>query len=111
MLDKFLVYEQQPALALDCLKSTHPVSTRVDNPSQISEVFDSISYSKGKYRHKQLSGYRVYCWFPYLWEITETQPDSVTDVHGVSLVNGTYAKCWGEMSLYLFILRPHYAYG
>lgn len=47
MLDKFLVYEQQSALALDCLKSTHPVSTRVDNPSQISEVFDSISYSKG----------------------------------------------------------------
>lgn len=47
MQDKFLVYEQQPAMALDCLKSTHPVSTRVDNPSQISEVFDSISYSKG----------------------------------------------------------------
>jgi hypothetical protein len=51
MQDKFLVYEQQPAMALDCLKSTHPVSTRVDNPSQISEVFDSISYSKGKFWH------------------------------------------------------------
>lgn len=47
MQDKFVVYEQQPAMALDCLKSTHPLSTRVDNPSQISEVFDSISYSKG----------------------------------------------------------------
>ena len=69
MLDKFLVYEQQPAMALDCLKSTHPVSTRVDNPSQISEVFDSISYSKGKYRHKQLSGCRIYCWFPYLLKL------------------------------------------
>jgi hypothetical protein len=83
MLDKFLVYEQQPALAMDCLKSTHPVSTRVVNPSQISEVFDSISYSKGKHRHKQLSGRRVYSLFPYLWEIKEPQPDSVTKVHGL----------------------------
>jgi hypothetical protein len=49
------------------------VSIKVDNPSQISEVFDSISYSKGKYRHKHLSGCRVYCWFPYIWEITEPQ--------------------------------------
>lgn len=47
MQDKFLVYEQQPAMALDSLRSTHPVSSKVDNPSQISEVFDSISYSKG----------------------------------------------------------------
>ena len=69
MLDKFLVYEQQSAMALDCLKSTHPVSTKVDNPSQISEVFDSISYSKGKYRHKQLSRCRVCCWFAYLLQL------------------------------------------
>jgi hypothetical protein len=48
MQDKFLVYEQQPTMAMDCLRSTHSVSSRVDNPSQISEVFDSISYSKGK---------------------------------------------------------------
>jgi len=47
MLDKFLVYEQQHAMSLDCLRSTHTVSTRVDNPSQISEVFDYVSYSKG----------------------------------------------------------------
>jgi aminopeptidase N len=48
MQEKFLVYEQQPALALDSLKSTHPVSTGGDNPSQISELFDYVSYSKGK---------------------------------------------------------------
>jgi len=47
MQDKFIVYELQPALALDCLKSTHSLSTKVENPSQISELFDSISYSKG----------------------------------------------------------------
>ncbi|PNF24028.1 hypothetical protein B7P43_G08642 [Cryptotermes secundus] len=47
MQDKFLVYEQQPAMALDSLRSTHPVSSKVQNPSQISEVFDAISYSKG----------------------------------------------------------------
>ncbi|KDR09597.1 Aminopeptidase N, partial [Zootermopsis nevadensis] len=47
MIDKFLVYEQQPAMALDGLRSTHPVSTTVDNPSQISEIFDYVSYSKG----------------------------------------------------------------
>jgi len=83
MQDKFLVYEKQPALALDCLKSTHPVSTKVDNPSQISDVFDSISYNKGKYRHKQLSGCRVYCCFLHLWEITEPQTETVTEIHGV----------------------------
>ncbi|KAJ4432389.1 hypothetical protein ANN_21008, partial [Periplaneta americana] len=47
MLEKFVFYEQHYAMALDCLKSTHPVSIKVDNPSQISEIFDSISYSKG----------------------------------------------------------------
>jgi aminopeptidase N len=58
MHDKFLVYEQQPAMALDSLKSTHPISSAVHNPSQISETFDAISYSKGK----------LYCHAPFVRE-------------------------------------------
>ncbi|KAJ9590170.1 hypothetical protein L9F63_016709, partial [Diploptera punctata] len=47
ILDKFVVYDQQRVLLLDSLSSTHPVSSKVDNPAQISEIFDDISYRKG----------------------------------------------------------------
>ncbi|MCL5112366.1 MAG: M1 family metallopeptidase [Candidatus Marsarchaeota archaeon] len=35
------------ALAADALKSTHPVSVKVDSPQKIDEIFDAISYDKG----------------------------------------------------------------
>ncbi len=35
------------ALAADSLKSTHPVSVRVNTPQNIDEIFDAISYDKG----------------------------------------------------------------
>jgi len=35
------------ALELDCLKSSHPIEVPVNNPSEIQEIFDDISYSKG----------------------------------------------------------------
>jgi aminopeptidase N len=34
------------ALSRDSLKSSHPIATPVDNPDQINELFDSISYFK-----------------------------------------------------------------
>lgn len=73
MQDKFLVYEQQPALAQDSLRSTHPVSTKVDNPSQISEIFDYVSYSKGNklYCPIQLSLNIRYTWCIETLEILE----------------------------------------
>ena len=36
------------ALDADSLRNTHPVSTRVNDPVQISEIVDVISYHKVK---------------------------------------------------------------
>ncbi|KAL7839275.1 hypothetical protein SRHO_G00259330 [Serrasalmus rhombeus] len=35
------------AMEVDCLGSSHPVSTPVENPAQIQEMFDDVSYDKG----------------------------------------------------------------
>lgn len=35
------------ALALDALHSSHPIEVPVGHPSEIDEIFDDISYSKG----------------------------------------------------------------
>ncbi|MGA3020526.1 MAG: M1 family metallopeptidase [Candidatus Micrarchaeales archaeon] len=35
------------ALTADQLRATHPVSTKVNDPKEISSIFDSISYEKG----------------------------------------------------------------
>ena len=36
----------QTALSLDSLTSSHPVSVTVNDPTEINEIFDSISYDK-----------------------------------------------------------------
>ncbi|KAK2845866.1 hypothetical protein Q7C36_010720 [Tachysurus vachellii] len=35
------------AMEVDCLSSSHPVSSPVENPAQIQEMFDDVSYDKG----------------------------------------------------------------
>ncbi|XP_076127017.1 endoplasmic reticulum aminopeptidase 1b [Alosa pseudoharengus] len=35
------------AMEVDSLPSSHPVSTQVENPAQIQEMFDDVSYDKG----------------------------------------------------------------
>ncbi|XP_066566761.1 endoplasmic reticulum aminopeptidase 1b [Amia ocellicauda] len=35
------------AMEVDALSSSHPVSTQVENPAQILEMFDDVSYDKG----------------------------------------------------------------
>ncbi|KAA0188602.1 hypothetical protein HAZT_HAZT000828 [Hyalella azteca] len=49
MLDQFVVETVQPALALDGLLSSHPVSTPVEDPANIEAIFDAISYKKVRY--------------------------------------------------------------
>lgn len=34
------------AMEVDSLSSSHPVSTPVENPAQIQEMFDDVSYDK-----------------------------------------------------------------
>lgn len=45
-MDQFVIEKTQPALQLDSLPSSHPISVKVDDPSEIESIFDTISYSK-----------------------------------------------------------------
>ena len=45
--DRFGVENMMEALSYDSLPSSHPISVTVTVPSQIKEIFDTISYSKG----------------------------------------------------------------
>lgn len=44
---EFVVHDCQAGLLLDGLRSSHPIEVPVKNPAEISQIFDSISYSKG----------------------------------------------------------------
>ena len=39
-------------MEVDALNSSHPVSTPVENPAQILEMFDEVSYEKVKMDNK-----------------------------------------------------------
>ena len=47
MWTQFLTADTSRALSLDGLKSSHPIEQEVGNPSEIGQLFDAISYSKG----------------------------------------------------------------
>ncbi|KAJ8923593.1 hypothetical protein NQ315_010172 [Exocentrus adspersus] len=47
MMEQFIIDKTQPALALDALTSSHPVTAAVNDPSETETIFDTISYSKG----------------------------------------------------------------
>ncbi|KAF5289209.1 hypothetical protein FQR65_LT00096 [Abscondita terminalis] len=47
VMDQFVVHELQNVFELDVLKSSHPVSIKVNNPIEINDIFDRISYAKG----------------------------------------------------------------
>lgn len=44
---QFLADDYASALSLDGLRSTHPIEVPVDDPDDINQIFDAISYSKG----------------------------------------------------------------
>ncbi len=47
MWTQFLSYDTNRALNLDGLKNSHPIEQEVKHPSEIEQLFDAISYSKG----------------------------------------------------------------
>lgn len=51
---EFVVDDCQAGLALDGLRSSHPIEVPVKNPDEIGQIFDSISYSKGASLIRQL---------------------------------------------------------
>uniref|UniRef100_A0A8C2K7L6 Aminopeptidase n=1 Tax=Cyprinus carpio TaxID=7962 RepID=A0A8C2K7L6_CYPCA len=58
MKDQTILYDLQSAFAVDSLTSSHPLSRKeeeVNTPSEISEMFNTISYSKGAAVLKMLS--------------------------------------------------------
>lgn len=44
--DDFFLDKCFEAMEVDSLSSSHPVSTHVENPTQIQEMFDDVSYDK-----------------------------------------------------------------
>ena len=46
-MDQFVINELQNVFALDALSSSHQISVKVENPDEINEIFDRISYGKG----------------------------------------------------------------
>lgn len=44
---QFVASDLTHALELDALKNSHPIEVPVGHPSEIDEIFDAISYSKG----------------------------------------------------------------
>ncbi|CAH1788830.1 unnamed protein product [Owenia fusiformis] len=45
--EQFIVNVLQKAMGLDSLSNSHPIAVPVDNPNEINEIFDAISYDKG----------------------------------------------------------------
>ena len=42
------------ALELDALDNSHPIEVPVGHPEEVDEIFDAISYCKGKLRDEAL---------------------------------------------------------
>ena len=55
--DKFIANDYSSALSLDALVNTHPVFVKCDDPNDIGQIFDAISYSKGASLIKMLYDY------------------------------------------------------
>ncbi len=47
MWTQFLTNDTNDALNLDGLRNSHPIEQEVNNPAEIGQLFDAISYSKG----------------------------------------------------------------
>lgn len=42
-----IILDVQHVFGIDALESSHPISVEVNDPNEINELFDSISYDKG----------------------------------------------------------------
>lgn len=47
-MEQFVIHDVQNVFALDALRTSHQISVKVHHPDEISEIFDRISYGKGK---------------------------------------------------------------
>uniref|UniRef100_A0A914GSD8 Aminopeptidase n=1 Tax=Globodera rostochiensis TaxID=31243 RepID=A0A914GSD8_GLORO len=42
----FACYEVSSAMSLDAMRSSHPIEVPIENPNELDEIYDSISYAK-----------------------------------------------------------------
>ncbi|WUR04639.1 M1 family aminopeptidase [Vairimorpha necatrix] len=54
---EFINDDIESGMKHDCLKSSHPIAVTVNKPSDINQIFDTISYSKGASMIRMLEGY------------------------------------------------------
>ncbi|KAL7753020.1 hypothetical protein RI367_001471 [Sorochytrium milnesiophthora] len=54
---KFVLDDMGRALSLDALRNSHPIQVPVKSPSEINQIFDAISYSKGASVIRMLSSW------------------------------------------------------
>lgn len=57
MLEQFVLEDLQDVFGIDCLESSHPISIPVGHPEEIAEIFDRISYGKGKILQLELNNF------------------------------------------------------
>lgn len=55
--DQFVVADYLRALGSDALRNTHPIEIPVQDPAEIREIFDAITYSKGSSVNRMLEHY------------------------------------------------------
>lgn len=57
---QFVYLDQGSALSLDALDNTHPIEVEVNDPAEITEIFDAVSYSKGASIIRMLANFLGY---------------------------------------------------
>jgi len=55
--NQFIEDAMNVAMALDSLKTTHPIDVKVNSPAEVREIFDAISYDKGGCVLRMLENY------------------------------------------------------
>ncbi len=48
MIEQTIINDVQDVFGIDALESSHPISVEVNDPNEINELFDDISYGKGR---------------------------------------------------------------
>ena len=54
-MEQFVISDLEPVFELDSLGTSHPVRVDVGAPSEINEIFDSISYNKVRHTRVKVS--------------------------------------------------------
>lgn len=54
MKEQIVILDIQDVFKIDALESSHPISVQVNDPNEINELFDDISYAKGKCKNLDL---------------------------------------------------------